>query len=140
LNKIVSTKRSSAIFLTIILVIGTITVFSPLSASSFMTAEVEGNNMYVVWGDTYSSDTFIAVSNDNGQTFSTPININNNAEISLFPQILTEGNIKYMVWGDTYSSDTFIAVSNDNGQTFSTPININNNAEGSVISQMSSTS
>ncbi|HEX2409429.1 MAG TPA: hypothetical protein VHJ38_19670 [Nitrososphaeraceae archaeon] len=83
MNKIVSSKRSSTIFLTIVLVIGTITVFSPLSASSFMTAEVEENNMYVVWADTYSSDTFIAVSNDNGQTFSTPIIINNNAEGSV---------------------------------------------------------
>ena len=87
MNKIVSTKRTSAIFLAIVLVIGTITVFSPLSASSFMTAEVEGNNKYMVWGDTYSSDTFIAVSNDNGQTFSTPININNNVEGSVISQM-----------------------------------------------------
>ena len=136
MNKRVSSKRTSAIFLAIVLVAGTITTFSPLSASSFMTAEIKENNIYVVWKDTYSSNTFVAVSNDNGQTFSTPININNNAEISLFPQILTEGNNKYMIWKDTYSSNTFVAVSNDNGQTFSTPININNNAEGSVISQI----
>ncbi len=86
MNKIVSTKRTSAIFLAIVLVAGTITTF-PLSASSFMTAEVKENNIYVVWEDTYSSNTFVAVSNDNGQTFSTPININNNAEGSVISQI-----------------------------------------------------
>ena len=104
-----------------------------------MTAEVQENNVYVIWRDTYSPDIFVAVSNDNGHTFSTPININNTAEISLFPQISTEGNNKYIVWRDTYSPDIFVAVSNDNGHTFSTPININNNEIGLARTQISST-
>jgi hypothetical protein len=137
LSKIILIKNTT--YLATLLIVGIITVLSPLSSSSFMTAEVQENNVYVIWRDTYSPDIFVAVSNDNGHTFSTLININNTAEISLFPQISTEGNNKYIVWRDTYSLDIFVAVSNDNGHTFSTPININNNEIGLARTQISST-
>ena len=137
MSKIILIKNTT--YLATLLIVGIITVLSPLSSSSFMTAEVQENNVYVIWRDTYSPDIFVAVSNDNGHTFSTPININNTAEISLFPQISTEGNNKYIVWRDTYSPDIFVAVSNDNGHTFSTPININNNEIGLARTQISST-
>ena len=136
MSKIILIKNTT--YLATLLIVGIITVLSPLSSSSFMTAEVQENNVYVIWRDTYSPDIFVAVSNDNGHTFSTPININNTAEISLFPQISTEGNNKYIVWRDTYSPDIFVAVSNDNGHTFSTPININNNEIGLARTQISS--
>jgi len=50
----------------------------------------EGNNVYVVWMEEIPSgnfDIFFAVSNDNGQTFSTPENLSNNSGDSTSPQI-----------------------------------------------------
>jgi hypothetical protein len=102
----------------------------------------EGNNVYVVWDDDTPGnfDIFFAVSNDNGQTFSTPINLSNNAGVSFPPQISSEGNNVYVVWEDTTpgNGEILFAVSNDNGQTFSTPINLSNNAGISFEPQISS--
>jgi hypothetical protein len=97
------------------------------------------NNVYVVWEDNTlgNSEIFFAVSNDNGQTFSTPENISNNTGFSFAPQISSEGNNVYVVWTDD-ASEIFFAVSNDNGQTFSTPENISNNTGLSVSPQISS--
>ena len=119
---------------------------NPSSASVIPQISSEGNNVYVVWpdtGDLFSSlDVFFAVSNDNGQTFSTPINLSNTIGYSIFPQISSEGNNVYVVWQDTgatFSSlDIFFAVSNDNGQTFSTINFTNNPSSASVIPQISS--
>jgi hypothetical protein len=93
----------------------------------------EGNNVYVAWEDETAgiNEIFFAVSNDNGQTFSTPAeNISNNTGSSEFPQISTEGNNVYVAWLDDTpgTRDIFFAVSNDNGQTFSTSENISNKA------------
>jgi hypothetical protein len=91
----------------------------------------EGNNVYVVWRDSTPGnfDIFFAESNDNGQTFSSLINISNNAGSSLSPQISTEGNHVYVVWQDNtpgIETDIFFTHSNDNGLTFSTPVNLSN--------------
>jgi hypothetical protein len=106
----------------------------------------EGNNVYVIWMDNTTTfgeyDIFFAVSTDNGQTFSTPINLSNNVGFSVDPQISTEGNNVYVVWGDntagsSINSDIFFAESNDNGQTFSLPENISNNPISSFNPQIS---
>jgi hypothetical protein len=103
----------------------------------------EGANVYVVWQDNPPGtlDIFFAVSNNNGQTFSTPKNISDNAETSSTPQISSEGNNVNVVWvdyilGNSYS-DIFFAVSNNNGQTFSSPENIIDNAQDSFKPQIS---
>ena len=103
--------------------------------------------MYVVWRDDTNPDNpeiFFTASNDNGQTFSTPINLSNTTDFSIQPQITAEGNNVYVVWsGVTPDSNNllniFFAASNDNGQTFSIQAkNISNNAGSSFEPQISS--
>ena len=123
-----------------------INLSNTIGYSIFPQISSEGNNVYVVWQDTgatFSSlDIFFAVSNDNGQTFSTINFTNNPSSASVIPQISSEGNNVYVVWpdtGDLFSSlDVFFAVSNDNGQTFSTPINLSNTTGNSGDAQISS--
>jgi hypothetical protein len=56
------------------------------------TGSVNTSNIYVVWSDPTrdkSFDIFFTASNDNGQTFSTPINLSNNNGTSFGPQIIS---------------------------------------------------
>ena len=99
-----------------------------------------GNNVYVTWQDSTpgNADTFFAVSNNNGTSFGTPINLSNNAGDSFNQQIATSGNNVYVTWEDgTFgSTEIFFAVSNNNGLGFGTPINLSNNAGGSQLPQI----
>ena len=93
----------------------------------------QGNSVYVVWEDDTpgNSDIFFAVSNNNGVSFGTPINISNNSGDSIFPDIGVSGNNVYVVWNDFTpgNEDILFARSINNGQTFSTPpINISQNS------------
>ena len=75
-------------------------------------------------------DIFFAASNNNGISFSTPINLSNNTGISANPQIAASGNNVYVTWEDDTTpgnADIFFAVSNNNGTSFGTPINLSNN-------------
>jgi hypothetical protein len=103
----------------------------------------EDDNVYVVWRDQTSQDNgeiFFTVSNDNGQTFSTPQNLSKNAGFSVNPQMLVSDSNVYVVWQDDSNGgdvDIFFNVSNDNGQTFlDTPIDLSNNAGFSFNLQM----
>ena len=105
----------------------------------------EDDNVYVAWseGRPFDREVFFAVSNDNGQTFSTPENISNNAGDSSELQMVVSDNNVYVVWTDTSNSgdidnrDIFFTVSNDNGQTFlDTPIDLSNNAGDSANPRM----
>ena len=102
----------------------------------------EGNNVYVVWGErTFGNndEIFFAVSNNNGQTFSTPLNISNTQTDSFGPQISSDGNNVYVIWQDGVDedfTDILFAVSNNNGQTFSNPINLSNNTGNSDLPQI----
>ena len=99
-----------------------------------------GNNVYVTWEDTTpgNRDIFFAVSNNNGTSFGTPINISNSTGNSVNPQIATSGNNVYVTWEDSTpgNSDIFFAVSNNNGTSFGTPINISNSTGGSFNPQI----
>jgi hypothetical protein len=101
-----------------------------------------GNNVYVIWSDgtttTGRADIFFAVSNNNGTSFGTPINLSNNAGSSGVPQIAAIGSNVYVTWTDTTpgNNDIFFAVSNNNGTSFGTPINLSNSAGGSVNPQI----
>ena len=58
-------------------------------------------NLYVVWEEEVTPDNneiFFTASYDNGNTFSTPINISNTAQNSVDPLLTTEGNNVYVVW------------------------------------------
>ena len=59
---------------------------------------VLGNNVYLTWDDGISGnfDIFFAASTNNGISFGTPINISNNAGISVLPQIATSGSKVYV--------------------------------------------
>ena len=90
-----------------------------------------GNNVYVTWTDNTpgNDDIFFAVSNNNGTSFGTPINLSNNTGDSFNPQIAASGNNVYVTWEDSTpgNDDIFFAVSNNNGTSFGTPINMSNN-------------
>jgi hypothetical protein len=68
------------------------------------------------------------VSNNNGTSFGTPLNLSNNAGISVGPQIAAIGNNNvYVTWRDTTpagNTDIFVIT---NAQPFGTPVNISNN-------------
>ena len=111
----------------------------PTGVSSIIEPVVSGDNVYVTWQEgentnTNSEDLFIAVSNDNGQTFNImnlsipnpngPTDIENIGNLGIHPVV--SGNSVYLTWleeekGNTAEKyDAFIAVSNNTGQTFST--------------------
>ena len=109
--------------------------------SSVPQIAVSGNNVYVTWQDTTPGnvDIFFAVSNNNGTSFGTPINLSNNTGFSFAPQIATSGNNVYVTWDDDTpagSRDIFFAASNNNGTSFSTPINLSNNTGHSFLPQI----
>lgn len=96
------------------------------------------NNVYIVWQESLGEklpkknyDIYFIKSEDNGETFDTPINISNNAGFSEHPQIaVSQNGIIFIVWADnTNSNNTEIMFtkSEDNGKSFSAPINISNN-------------
>ena len=99
-----------------------------------------GNNVYVTWGDITpgNADILFAASNNNGTSFSTPINLSNNTGSSFSPQIAAIGNNVYVTWIDNTpgNADIFFAASNNNGTSFSTPINLSNNTGGSFNPQI----
>jgi Peptidase family M23 len=82
------------------------------------------NNIYVVWQQEVSGsydEIYFTRSTDNGQTFTSPINISNTPAVqSQPPDIATDknGNIN-IVWGDYL--DIVFTRSTDQGQTFTSP-------------------
>ena len=83
--------------------------------------QLQDNNVYVVWLEhPYNRYIFFTASNDTGQTFSTPITLNNNTVFPGYPQIVSEENHVYVVWPDKLfdNYDIFFTASNDTGQTF----------------------
>ncbi|MGE5635031.1 MAG: sialidase family protein, partial [Deltaproteobacteria bacterium] len=83
---------------------------------------------------------FFSASTDNGQTFSTPIDVSNNDGRSITPiQLIVSENNIYIVWTDTSNGgdfDVFFSASTDNGQTFSTTIDVSSDTGFSYFGQM----
>jgi len=123
--------------------LGTINVSNSTGSSVFPQIATSGSNVYVTWQDTTpgNSDIFFAVSNNNGVSFGTPINISNNTDSSVRPQIATSGSNVYVTWedGPLFNRDTFFAVSNNNGLSFGTPLNLGNNTGGTFFPQIAAT-
>ena len=129
-----NTPGNSEIFFRASQSLGTINISNNTGESGQPQIALSGNNVYVTWADRtpgINFDIFFAVSIDNGQTFSTPINLSNNTGGSTEPQIAVSGTNVYVTWIDNtpgnFNIDIFFAVSIDNGQSFSTPINLSNN-------------
>ena len=102
-----------------------------------------GNNVYVTWRDEIpdNTDILFAVSNNNGASFDTPINLSNNTGFSINPQIAASGNNVYVTWNDNTANtpdnnEIFFTASNNNGTSFGPPINISNNAGSSEVPQI----
>ena len=102
---------------------------------------VSGTNVYVTWEEfppLSNAEIFFAVSNNNGASFGTPINISNNGGTSLDAQIAVSGNNVYVTWRDATPGnfDTFV-ISNDRPFVgFGTSINISNNLGASFDPQI----
>jgi hypothetical protein len=92
---------------------------------------VSGNTVYVVWIDTTSGSNQvpIAVSENGGENFSTPIILSNNAEDISNPQITISGDNVSITWIDNSSGNNkiVIAESTDGGNSFNAPRAISNN-------------
>lgn len=86
------------------------------------------SNVYLVWNEMTgkASDIFFSASNDNGNSFSTPINVSHNPLESIDAGIAVSQNNIYLVWNQksSNSSDIFFSKSVDNGNSFSEPINL----------------
>ena len=83
------------------------------------------SNVCSVWQDNTpgNDEIFFSGSHDDGETFSTPLNISRNAENSQESQVKCDGNNVYVVWKDETTifanNDIFFSFSHDGGQTFS---------------------
>ena len=105
-------------------------VYPQISSSS--------ENIYIVWQEsvgisgTSNYDIFFKKSNDNGETFSSPINLSNNTGFSEHPQIASVGDIIYIVWVDDSSGEREIMFckSSDSGKTFSNSTIVSQNSMG----------
>ena len=105
------------------------------------------NNVYIVWQESVTEkpneknyDIFFIKSEDNGTTFSKPINLSNNSGFSEHPQIAISKNGIFVVWGDnTDSNNTEIMFtkSEDNGTTFSKVMNLSNSLQTSNNQEIS---
>ncbi len=105
------------------------------------------NNVYMIWQESVTQnsneknyDIFLKKSDDNGNTFSKPINLSNNPGFSEHPQIAVSNNGIFIVWADnTNSNNTEIMFtkSEDNGTTFSKIINLSNNSQNSNNQEIS---
>ena len=105
------------------------------------------NNIYVVWQESvtesspeHNYDIYFIKSEDNGKTFSDPINLSNSTEFSERPQIAVSKNGIFIVWADTINpnnKEIIFTKSEDNGKTFSKAINISNNSKNSYNQEIS---
>ncbi|MGD1834444.1 MAG: sialidase family protein [Nitrososphaeraceae archaeon] len=105
------------------------------------------NDVYIIWQESVTEkpseknyDIFFIKSEDNGTTFSKPLNLSNNSGFSEHPQIALSKNGIFVVWGDNTDSkntDVMFTKSEDNGTTFSKPLNLSNNSQYSNNQEIS---
>ena len=91
---------------------------------------VNENNVYVAWTEiTKNSDEiFFAVSSDNDNSFSDPINVSRTSGVSRDAAIEVSGNYVYIIWQESVSGrgEIFFTKSENNGISFTDPIIISN--------------
>jgi hypothetical protein len=100
-----------------------------------------GDNVYIAWNVAESwstqgegeiiTDLLYVKSSDQGNTFSTPVKLNNNGEKVGEAQLAAYNNAVYVVWGsspyDHVTSNLFFVKSTDNGVTFLNATEVKNN-------------
>ncbi|MGZ5549315.1 MAG: sialidase family protein [Nitrososphaeraceae archaeon] len=99
------------------------------------------NNVYVVWQESITTNSketnyeiYLKKSEDQGNTFSKPINLSNNSGFSEHPQIAVSKNGIFIIWADnTNSNNTEIMFTKslDNGTTFGEVKNLSNDSKNS---------
>jgi hypothetical protein len=111
-------------------------VYPQISSSS--------NNIYIVWQESVGSygttnyDIFFKKSNDDGNSFGSPINLSDNIGFSEHPQIASVGNHVYVIWVDDSSGQREIMFSKslDSGKTFSNRIVVSQNSLGTYHAEL----
>lgn len=91
---------------------------------------VSGELVYVVWEqDGPGTDIFFVASDDEGKTFTKPVNLSNDT-YSYRPQIAVSGNLVYVTWvsdDPLNTRDIFITVGVLGGKVFAKPTNLSKN-------------
>ncbi len=89
--------------------------------------------VYVVWQDntTGNNDVWFSLSSDNGASFSPPVNLSNDPNQSLNPQIAVSGNNVYVAWMSQFTTgtgkDILFDASTNNGVSFTvSKLNLSN--------------
>jgi subtilase family serine protease len=95
---------------------------------TYLRMAVTGSNVYLMWSNGIVNDYFFAYSHDNGQTFSSPVNlsngtVNNNCGACFpLPEMAANATGVYVIWtSDAYNGVIKFIRSIDGGVTFSTP-------------------
>jgi len=115
---------------------------SKSSGSSFNPRiSVDGQGgINVVWVSdaTGNNDIFFSRSTDGGNSFSTPLNLSNDAPDSLSPQLAVDasGSINVVWESDDIKFGVLFSHSTDGGATFSTPVDLATNTGGSFGAQL----
>jgi len=123
-------KKISIVFLGLILLLGP-SVQSAYAVSFSFSSEINlsddtasntipqivasGNDIYVVFKKSTSSEVFFTNSTDGGANFDSAVNLSNGGTASNNPQISVSGNNIYVVWQE--GTDVVVGQSTDNGDT-----------------------
>ena len=95
--------------------------------SQYPQIAVSGSNVYVVREDytTGQGQVLLRISNDNGITFGSAINLSSDTGSSRSPKIAASGSNVYVVWHEFGTKDRIVLkASHDNGSTFGRAINL----------------
>ena len=99
-----------------------------------------GSNIYATWSDFDGSDyeTFFARSTNSGGTFSTKINLSNNAGASISSQVAVSGANVFVTWHDDTPGnlDVLMKRSVNSGGSFQAVKNLSNNGGSSINPQV----
>ena len=93
------------------------------SSVSYPRLAADGENVYVMWGG--SGDTLFRASHDRGETFDSPLSLNEEDGFVYFPQLVAQDGFVYLAWLVEHSfetNDVFVRISNDGGRSFGPPI------------------
>ncbi len=111
------------------------------SSTSPHIATSDDGKIYLAWSDDTNSsgEIFFSVSDDEGLTFSDPLNVSNDTPTSTLPVIAVSGGNVYLVWFGAFggeSEDVYFSASTDSGESFSEPVNLSNNTGASTNPQI----
>ncbi|MBI3623688.1 hypothetical protein HY212_06450 [Candidatus Pacearchaeota archaeon] len=118
-----------------------VNISNNLGDSGIPQMSVSGNDVYVTWENNGlgNFEVFVAKSTDNGNTFTSPVNISKDTSPSGAPQIIASGKNVIVSWMDKTSGnyDAFVTKSSDSGSTFGAPVNVSNTPKDSGYQQIS---